>query len=84
RLYTTGLETLGQSELEVARFEGSAQELLDFSYNIAHYLLEKRKVVNDGDTIGLTDEVRATAHRSTSMLGGDLEVISLQFERETH
>jgi hypothetical protein len=83
RLYTTGLEAMGQSELEVARFEGPPQELLDFAYNIAHYLLDKRKVVNDGDTIGLTDEVRATARRGKSMLGGDLDVITLEFERET-
>jgi hypothetical protein len=83
RLYTTGLEALGQSELEVARFDGSPQELLDFTYNIAHYLLDKRKVVNDGDTIGLTDEVQATAHRGKSMLGGDMDVISLVFDRET-
>jgi hypothetical protein len=82
RLYTTGLEALGQSELEVARFDGSPQELLDLAYNIAHYLLDKRKVVNDGDTIGLTDQVRATAHRRLSMLGGELEVIGLEFEKD--
>jgi hypothetical protein len=83
RLYTTGLEALGQSELEVARFEGSPQELLDLAYNIAHYLLDKRKVVNDGDTIGLTDQVRATAYRRRSMLDGELEVIGLEFEKDS-
>jgi hypothetical protein len=82
RLYTTGLEALGRTEIEAPRFEGQPQELLDFAYNIAHYLLDTRKTVNDGDTIGLTDEVRAIARHARSMLGGDLEVISLEFERE--
>jgi hypothetical protein len=82
RLYTTGLEALGRSEIEAPRFEGQPQELLDFAYNIAHYLLDTRKTINDGDTIGLTDEVRATARHSPSILGGELEVLSLEFERE--
>jgi hypothetical protein len=82
RLYTTGLEALGPTEIEVPHFEGHPQELLDFAYNIAHYLLDTRKTVNDGDTIGLTDEVRATARHAKSMLGGDLDVIALEFERE--
>ena len=37
-------------------------------------------MIRDGDTIGLTDAVQVTAHRGPSMLGGDLEVIQLQFE----
>jgi hypothetical protein len=82
RLYTTGLEALGRPELEAPHFQGQPQELLDFAYNTAHYLLDTRKTLNDGDTIGLTDAVRATARRSRSMLGGDLEVIALDFERE--
>jgi hypothetical protein len=82
RLYTTGLEALGRTEIEVPRFEGQPQELLDFAYNIAHYLVDTRKTINDGDTIGLTDQVQATARHGRSMLGGELEVISLEFERE--
>ena len=86
RLYTTGLEALGQNEIEVPRFEGhrdgsSPQELLDFTYNIAHYLLDQTKVIRDGDTIGVTDQVNVTARREPSMLGGDLEVLRLEFDR---
>ena len=80
RLYSTGLEALGESEIEVTRFDGHPQELLDFVYNISHYLIDQKKIIRDGDTIGLTDEVQVTAHRAPSMLGGDLEVIQLQFE----
>jgi hypothetical protein len=80
RLYTTGLAALGQTELEASGYGGEPQELLNYAYNIAHYQIDKRKVIRDGDTIGLTDEVQVTAHRGTSMLGGELEVLQLQFE----
>jgi hypothetical protein len=80
RLYSTGLEALGDNEIEVERFDGEPQALLDFVYNFAHYLIDQKKLIRDGDTIGLTDEVQVTAHRGPSMLGGDIEVIQLQFE----
>jgi hypothetical protein len=79
RLFTTGLEALGAEEIEVANYVGDSGELVGFVYNVAHYMLERRKVINDGDTIGLTDAVQVTAHRQPSMLGGELEVIRLEF-----
>lgn len=80
RLYTTGLEAISQSEIEVHHFEGSPQDLLDLAYNIAHYMLDNRKALSDGDTIGVTEEVQVIARRGPSMLGGDLEVVTLEFE----
>jgi len=80
RLYTTGLEALGQNELEVAEFHGEPQQLLEYAYNVAHYLLDRRKVVNDGDTIGLADDLQAVAHRRPSMFDPKLEVIQLEFQ----
>lgn len=79
RLFTTGLDALGAEELEVERYQGDPRELVGFVYNVAHYLLDRRKVINDGDTIGLTDAVQVTAHRGPSMLGGDLDVLRLSF-----
>jgi hypothetical protein len=78
-LYTTGLEALGGLEMEVSRYEGAPQELLECVYNIAHYQLSQNKEINDGDTIGLTDEVQVTAQRQGSMIDESLEVIGLQF-----
>ncbi len=80
RLYTTGLETLGHTELEVVEFHGPPQTLLEYAYNIAHYQLCKKKMINDGDTIGLTDELQATATRRPSMFDEKLEVIGLEFQ----
>jgi hypothetical protein len=80
RLYTTGLEALGIEELEATDFQGEPQLLLEHAYNIAHYLLHQGKRVNDGDTIGLTDEVLALARRGTSMFDEELEVLRLEFQ----
>ena len=79
RLYTTGLEALGQNELEAAEFRGAPQELLDVAYNLAHYVLDQRKVISDGDTMGMTDDVQVTVRRGPSLLGGDMEVLRLEF-----
>jgi hypothetical protein len=81
RLFTTGLEALGAAEIEVPHFVGEAGELVGFVYNVAHYMLERRKTINEGDTIGLTDAVQVTAHRGPSMLGGGMDVVQLEFEK---
>jgi hypothetical protein len=80
RLFTTGLEALGETELEVPHFVGDAQTLLDHVYNIAHYVLSRHKKINDADTFGLTEEVQVTAHRGPSILGGEAEALQLSFE----
>ncbi len=80
RLYTTGLEALGYTELEVKDYLGEPQTLLEFAYNIAHYQLNQSKVINEGDTIGLTEEVQVTARRAPSMFDASLEVVALEFE----
>lgn len=80
RLYTTGLEALGGSELEATQFHGEAQRLMEYAYNIAHYQLDRKKIIKDGDTIGVAEGVQVTARRGRSMLGGELEVIQLDFE----
>lgn len=80
RLYTTGLEALGQTEIEVERFAGTPQELLEHAYNIAHYLLIGSKAVEDTHIIGLTDELQAIVSRGPSFLDADLEVLQLSLE----
>jgi hypothetical protein len=82
RAYTTGLEALGQSEIEVGRFEESPQALIGYLYNLAHYLLERKQVIRDGDTIGLAENVSVTVQRGPSMLGGEMEVLQLSFDAE--
>jgi uncharacterized protein DUF4261 len=79
RLYTTGLEALGQTELEVAHYSGQPQQLIEFVYNVAHYLLDQCKTVHDGERIGLSEQVQATIHHARSMVDGKTEVLRLEF-----
>lgn len=81
RMYTTGLEALGQSELEAADYNGPPQQLLEYAYNVAHYVLIHKKALEEGHTIGLTDEVQATVHRTKSMLDETMDVITLNFSK---
>jgi len=80
RLYTTGLEALGQTEIEVDGFNGTPQELLEHAYNIAHYLLVGSKAVEDTHTIGLTDTLQAVVTRGPSFLDSELEVLQMRLE----
>lgn len=80
RLYTTGMQALGYQEIEVPDFSGEPQTVLEYAYNIAHYQLTQSKVINEGDTIGITDQVQVTAHRGPSMFDEAMEVVSLEFE----
>ena len=83
RLYTTGLEALGKTEIEVRHFAGELQKMLEYAYNVAHYQLCKQKQVNDGDTISLTDEVQAVVHLGPSMFDEKMEVVQLEFQSAT-
>lgn len=80
RLYTTGLAALNGVELEVTNFAGEPQQLLEYAYNIAHYQLCQGKPINDGDTIGITDEVQVVAHCGESMFDDKMEVVQLEFQ----
>ena len=80
RLYTTGLAALDGTELEVTDFSGEPQQLLEYAYNVTHFQLCQGRPINDGDTIGLTDEIQVTAHRGGSMFDDKLEVVQLKFQ----
>jgi len=80
RLFTTGLAALGGIELEVGKYHGEPQALVDYVYNVAHYQLDQQKMIKDGERIGLTDQLQATANLRPSMLNKEMEVILLDFE----
>lgn len=80
RLYTTGLEALGKTEIEIREFQGEPQVMLEYAYNVAHYLVTKQKQINEGDTVGITDEVQAVVHLARSMFDENMEVVRLEFQ----
>lgn len=80
RLFTTGLEALGQPEIEVASFAGEVGELRANVYNIAHYLLETKKPINHGQALGTEEGRRMIGKFMPSMFNPALEVFRLEFE----
>jgi hypothetical protein len=80
RLFTTGLKALGQPEIEVRHFVGDASRLVGYAYNVAHYVLTSKKMLKDGEVLGLTDDLRVTLRVGDSMLGDEQEVVELVFE----
>lgn len=82
RLYTTGMSAFGKREIEVPEYHGPPQELLNHTYNLAHYLLEKSAVIKDGEVVGLPGEVQATARDTTTFLGGDEPVLAFEFDQQ--
>lgn len=79
-LFTTGLQPLGQRELEVPRFTGEPQALAGAVYNVTHYVLEKGPILKDGEAVGLPDGGQVNVRLEPSMIDGEQEVVRLEFE----
>lgn len=54
--YTYGLEQFGKKELEIIRSSEEAEAVYNFLASIADYLITSDVVLNDGETIGFTEE----------------------------
>ncbi len=81
-LFTTGLQSLGYLELEVAGYGGSAARLVESVFNVAHYILEGKGTIRDGHTIGLADGTELSARGAASFCDPELEVLRLEFSAE--
>jgi hypothetical protein len=80
RLFTTGLEPLGQLEIEVAGYRGDVGELRANVYNVAHYMLEGKKPINHGQSLGSENGPRMIGEFGTSLIDLEQEVLHLKFE----
>lgn len=65
-LYTVGLRQFGLMEIEVDDSAWQPSELLEFTYNIAHYLIQSGPVINDGDTVGGSEAQRIVVRHGVS------------------
>ena len=54
--YTYGLQAFGKREMEVLDSAASPQQLHDFLYALANYVLDQDVTLNDGETIGFSAE----------------------------
>jgi len=77
-LYTTGLAELDHMEVELPHSALDPQTMVDRAFNIAHYLLEKGPVLEDGQTIGISENEKFITAHAPSMLDPERRVYSLR------
>ncbi len=77
-LYTTGLSELDRMEVELPHSALDPQTMVDRAFNIAHYLLEKGPVLDDGQTIGVSEDERFIIAHAPSILDPERRVYSLR------
>jgi hypothetical protein len=75
--FTTGLARFGKREIELAAVEASPQQVLEWTYNLAHYVLDRAAVVKDGDTVGLPDGTEFTVAHAASRIDDATDVLYL-------
>jgi hypothetical protein len=79
RMFTTGMQALGEFELEIVRTTRTFPEIVDFTRAIAHHMLTTTETIEDGHTLGRSDEEKITISRATSMLDETMTVWRLDF-----
>ncbi|NUQ63316.1 MAG: DUF4261 domain-containing protein [Pirellulales bacterium] len=74
---TAGLVEFGLMEIEVRSSYRDPEFLLDRVFNITHYLLDNGPVLEDGETIGLSDDEEIPVTHGPSMWDDRTTVIQL-------
>jgi hypothetical protein len=77
-LSTQGLEEFGVPELEVAGRGRTAQEVYEFAFNVAHYVLLGGTELKDGETIGMSERQRVPIRHAPSSIDPSRTVIRLE------
>ena len=78
-VYTTGLRPLGAMEIEIRASQQEPQELIDFVYNVGHYLAQNGPVIQDGDTVGGSGDQKIRAHHVPSAWEREGPVLQIDF-----
>lgn len=65
--YTLGMRTYGKDEMEVIDSSESAEEVYNFLYSIADYILNSDVTLQDGETIGFTETQKCAIARSNGV-----------------
>ena len=76
-LYTSGLEEFGQMEIEVAGSKLDPRELIDRVFNMVLYILGKGVVLQDGETIGTSENEKIKITHETSFCDDQTRVVRL-------
>ena len=76
--YTYGLEQFGKKELEIIKSSEEAEEVYNFLASISDYIITSDVVLNDGETIGFSEEQKIQISVSDG-IALDGETIKLGF-----
>ena len=76
--YTYGLEQFGKKELEIIKSSEEAEEVYNFLASISDYIITSDVVLNDGETIGFSEEQKIQIFVSEG-IAVDGETIKLGF-----
>ncbi len=68
-IYTTGLPAFGLLDLEVHRAELEVNELINLVANVAHYELASNVQIQDGETVGTSEDERLEVVHERSRFG---------------
>lgn len=79
---TLGMESFGVREIEANSAPMEPKDALLFVNNLAGYLLSNGPVINDGDTVGGSEDERIKVRFAPSFREGHGEVYLLDFERK--
>lgn len=71
-LYTMGMKNFGMDEMEIINTEENPIEVRDFLMEIASYCIEEEVILQDGETIGFTEEQICKITRSEGVYIGDM------------
>jgi hypothetical protein len=79
-LYTCGLEQFDLMNIEVDQCRWQPMKLLEFIYDIAHYLVDNGPVIGDGDNVGEDGGQRILVKYHASMHNKKAKVYKLIIE----
>ena len=79
-VFTAGMDKLGAMEVEVREAHGDPSEVMALVYGIAQYLVLNGNVIQDGDTVGGSEEERVTARHVDSEWERAGKVLLLELE----
>lgn len=79
-LYTCGLEQFGLMNIEVDRCPWQPVRLLEFIYDLSHYLVDNGPVLGDGDTIGEDELQRIRVKHQSGMHNKKIKVYKILME----
>ena len=71
-IYTYGMKEFGKSEIEIIDSALNGSELYDFLLPVLNYILESDVTLNDGETIGFSEDEKIKITKSKAVyLDGD-------------